>query len=60
MSCSLISNINELEKQISDMELRYLRDKEQLTMENGQLKTKVDYLKQQNNELDRKLSSILK
>ncbi|XP_055316887.1 coiled-coil domain-containing protein 39 [Sitodiplosis mosellana] len=57
---SLIANINELEKQISEMELRYHREKDQFISENGQLKTKVDYLKQQNDELDRKLSSILK
>ncbi|XP_031641275.1 myosin-13 [Contarinia nasturtii] len=57
---SLIANISELEKQISEMELRYHREKEQLTTENGDLKTKVDHLKQQNLELDRKISTILK
>lgn len=59
-SFSLIANIAELEKQISEMELRNHRDKEQLTSENGELKTKVDHLKHQNIELDRKINSILK
>lgn len=57
---SLIANINELEKQISDMELRFHREKEQLLSENNELKTKVDHLKHQNIELDRKISLILK
>lgn len=58
--CSLIANIAELEKQISEMELRNHREKDQLTSENGELKTKVDHLKHQNIELDRKINSILK
>lgn len=57
---SLIANITELEKQISEMELRLHRDKEQLITENGDLKNKVDHLKQQNLELDRKINTILK
>lgn len=52
--------MNELERQISDMELRFHREKEQLLCENGELKTKIDHLKHQNIELDRKISSILK
>lgn len=52
--------MNELEKQISDMELRYHREKEQLLSENGELKSKIDHFKYQNIELDRKISSILK
>lgn len=57
---SLIANITELEKQISDMELRFHREKDQYVSENGELKTKVEHLKHQNIELDRKISSILK
>lgn len=57
---SLIANISELEKQISEMELQFHREKEQLLSENGELKTKVDRLQHQNIELDRKISSILK
>lgn len=57
---SLIANVNELEKQISDMELRFHREKEQLLSENGELRSKIDHFKYQNIELDRKISSILK
>lgn len=55
-----MTNINALEKQISDMELRFHREKEQFLHENGDLRTKADNLKQQNIELDRKINSILK
>lgn len=57
---SLITNVNDLERQLSDMELRVLREKESLCIENNDLKKKVQRLHQQNVELERKTSSLLK
>lgn len=54
-----MANVNELEKQISDMELRFHREKDQLSIENTELRTKVDHMKQKNLELERKINSLL-
>lgn len=56
---SLIANVSDLEKQISEMELRLHREKDQLNTENLELRTKMDHLKQQNMELERKINNIL-
>lgn len=56
---SLIANVSELERRNAEMELRFHRERDQLTTENIDLRTKVDHLKQQNIELERKINSIL-
>lgn len=56
----MIANLNELEKQLSEMELKCHRDNECLQNENKELKQKVQQLQQQNVQLERKANSLLK
>lgn len=52
--------MNELEKQLSEMELKCHRDKESLHAENGELKKRIQQLQQQNVDFERKTNSLLK
>lgn len=60
LHCSLIANINELERQLSELEIKRHRDKECLQNENRELKQRNQQLHLQNAELERKTNSLLR
>lgn len=56
---SLISNISELENQLSSMELKLHRQQDVLSAENNELKNKIKQLQDNNERLEKKINTLL-